>query len=71
MSDNVQEQLTEFISNSQIAFVNGRYHDSFYLAKEAIKLDPKCANAYQCATISKISDSFGDFIHSLYVEGEK
>lgn len=48
MLDNKQEQLEEFISNSQIAFINGKYHDSFYLAKEAINLDDKCADAYQC-----------------------
>ena len=32
-----------------MAFVNGQYHEAFNLAKEAIKLDEDCADAYQCA----------------------
>ena len=43
------EQLAELISNSQVSFLNGRYQEAFSLAKSAIKLDPKCADAYQCA----------------------
>ena len=39
MSDNNNEQLTELVSNSQIAFLNGRYQEAFSLAKSAIKLD--------------------------------
>ena len=41
--------LAELISNSQVAFLNGRYQEAFSLARSAIKLDPKCADAYQCA----------------------
>ena len=43
------ETLTELISNSQIAFLNGKLQEAFSLAKEAIKLDENCADAYQCA----------------------
>ena len=39
MSSINNEQLAEFISNSQIAFLNGRYQEAFSLAKSAIKLD--------------------------------
>lgn len=43
------EQLHELLSNAQIAFFSGQYQKAFSLAKEAIKLDDKCADAYQCA----------------------
>ena len=43
------EKLAELISNSQVAFINGQYQESMTLAREAIKLDDKCADAYQCA----------------------
>ncbi len=43
------EQLNEFITNSRVAYINGRYQEAFSLAKEAIKLDQNCADAYQCA----------------------
>lgn len=43
------DNLREILSNSQLAFINGKYQESFNLAKEAIKLDNKCADAYQCA----------------------
>ena len=49
MPDNNNEQIAEVISNSQVAFINGKYQEAFSLAKSAIKLDPKCADAYQCA----------------------
>ena len=39
MSTTNTEQLIEFISNSQVAFLNGRYQEAFSLAKSAIKLD--------------------------------
>lgn len=47
MPDN--EKIIELLSNAQIAFVNGIMHEAFSLAKEAIKLDDQCADAYQCA----------------------
>ncbi len=43
------EKLNELISNSQVAFINGKYQEAFSLAKSAIKLDSECADAYQCA----------------------
>lgn len=45
----MNEQMVELISNSQAAFMNSQYHEAFNLAQEAIKLDPKSADAYQCA----------------------
>ena len=42
------DKLNEYVSLSKIAFVNGQYQDSMKLAKEAIKLDRECADAYQC-----------------------
>ena len=45
----VNEQLAEVISNSLVAFINGQMAEAFKLAKEAIKLDENCADAYQCA----------------------
>ena len=45
----VNEQLAEVISNSRVAFINGQMAEAFKLAKEAIKLDENCADAYQCA----------------------
>lgn len=32
-----------------LAFINGQFQEAFTLAKEAIKLDENCADAYQCA----------------------
>ncbi len=49
MSDIQNERLIEFISNSKVAFINGQFQEAFTLAKEAIKLDENCADAYQCA----------------------
>ena len=37
MPDNKKEQLVELISNSKVAFLNGRYQEAFSLAKEAIR----------------------------------
>lgn len=45
----MEENLVELVSNSQLAFLNGRFQEAFNLAKEAIKLDDKCADAHQCA----------------------
>lgn len=49
MTENNNEKLAELISNSQVAFINGKMQEAFSHAKSAIKLDPKCADAYQCA----------------------
>lgn len=48
------ERLIEFISNSKVAFINGQFQEAFTLAKEAIKLDENCADAYQCAANGRI-----------------
>lgn len=44
-----KDQLKSFISDSQAAFMNGQLQQAFSLAKETIKLDENCADAYQCA----------------------
>ena len=51
MSDIQNERLIEFISNSKVAFINGQFQEAFTLAKEAIKLDENCADAYQLSLI--------------------
>lgn len=43
-----KDQLKSFISDSQAAFMNGQLQQAFSLAKETIKLDENCADAYQC-----------------------
>lgn len=43
------EQVSELISNSQIAFINGQYQKAYGLAIDAIKLDSNCVDAYHCA----------------------
>lgn len=50
MSSINNEQLLELVSNAQMALVNEQYHEAFNIAKEAIKLNDKCADAYQFAT---------------------
>ena len=50
----VNEQLAEVISNSRVAFINGQMAEAFKLAKEAIKLDENCADAYQCLSLIHI-----------------
>ena len=44
-----KNDIYELISNSNVAFINGQYHEAYYLANEAIKLDENCAAAHQCA----------------------
>lgn len=34
---NKVDQLTEFLLNSKSAFINGKYQESFYLAKEPFR----------------------------------
>ena len=63
MSDIQNERLIEFISNSKVAFINGQFQEAFTLAKEAIKLDENCADAYQCA--ANVCMSLGRYELSL------
>ena len=58
------EQLIELISNAQMAFFNGQYHEAFNLAQEAIKLDENCADAYQCAGDAYMS--LGHYLKVVY-----
>lgn len=71
MSDIQNERLIEFISNSKVAFINGQFQEAFTLAKEAIKLDENCADAYQCAAnvciAQMISVTSPLFIRSLMI----
>ena len=46
-------------SDSRLAFIQGRYEESLKLAKQAIELDSKSADAHQCAGIAHMS--FGDY----------
>lgn len=41
--------IEQMISDSRLAFIQGRYDESLKLAKQAIELDSKSADAYQCA----------------------
>lgn len=43
-----KKDIYELISNSNVAFINGQYHEAYYLANEAIKIDENCAPAYLC-----------------------
>ncbi len=75
MSGINMEQLVEFIANSQTAFVNGRFQEAFALAKSAIKLDPKCADAYQCAanvcmSLSRYEDAIEYYQNAVNCEPE-
>ena len=33
-----KNDIYELISNSNVAFINGQYHEAYYLANEAIKI---------------------------------
>lgn len=33
----MEDKIIEIISNSQLAFLNGKYQESFYLAKEPFR----------------------------------
>ena len=65
------EQLIELISNSQIAFLNGKLQEAFSLAKDAIKLDPECADAYQCAANVCMSLNWYDDAIEYYSQAVK
>lgn len=67
------DQLTELITNSQLAFFNAQYPEAFRIAKEAIKLDPACADAYQCAanvcmSLSRYDDAIEYYQQALRCE---
>lgn len=75
MSVTNSEQLLELVSTAQMAFVNGQYHEAFNLAKEAIKLDKDCADAYQCAanvcmSLSRYEDAIEYYQKALNCEPE-
>ena len=39
----------EIVSESKLAFMQGRYEESLRLAKQALDIDRKNADAHQCA----------------------
>ena len=47
------------IADSRVAFLNGNYEKALELANQAIALDPKNADAYQCAANAYMS--FGNY----------
>lgn len=51
------ENLEELISDSRLAFIQGRYDESLKLAKQAIELDANNADAHQCAGNAYMSKS--------------
>ncbi len=53
------EKLGTIIADSRLAFIQGRYEESLKLAKQAIELDSKSADAYQCPGNAYMS--FGDY----------
>lgn len=44
-----EESVEEFISQSRLAFLQGRYELSLKLAKEILNIEPQNADAHQCA----------------------
>lgn len=41
--------LDELIADSRLAFVQGKFDESLYLAKKALTEDERNADAHQCA----------------------
>ena len=42
-------EIETFISDSRLAFIQGKYDESLKLAREALVQDSKNADAHQCA----------------------
>lgn len=51
------DNLEEIISNSRLAFIQGKYDESLKLAKQAIEIDTNNADAHQCAGNAYMSKS--------------
>lgn len=49
--------LNDLIADSRLAFIQGRYDESLKLAKQAIELDEKSADAHQCAANAYMSQA--------------
>ena len=45
----MDEKIDLIISDSRLAFMQGRYQESLRLAKQALDIDRKNADAHQCA----------------------
>ena len=58
--DNTKDMnLEDILGNAKLAFMQGKYPESLRYAKNAIKLDDKCAEAYQFAANAYMS--YGDY----------
>lgn len=73
MSNFNTEQVSELISNSKVAFINGQYQKAYVLAIDAIKLDSNCVDAYQCAanvcmSLSRYDDAIEYYQNELSCE---
>lgn len=61
--ENIKENADVLIADSRFAFMQGKYKEALSLANEAIKLDPKSADAYQCAGNAQMS--FADYAAAI------
>ena len=49
MQQRLEDTIKIFISDSRLAFMQGRYEESLRLAKQALDIDRKNPDAHQCA----------------------
>ena len=49
MQQRLEDTIKIFISDSRLAFMQGRYEESLRLAKQALDIDRKNSDAHQCA----------------------
>ncbi|MCD7742141.1 MAG: tetratricopeptide repeat protein [Ruminococcus sp.] len=45
----MQDVIASLISDSRLAFIQGKYEESLKLAKKALEMDSKNPDAHQCA----------------------
>ena len=63
MSNN--QEATQLLANSKLAFINGQNNSALRLAKDAIALEPKNPEAYKCAGNALMSlERYGDAVKS-------
>lgn len=49
MQQRLEDTIKIFISDSRLAFMQGRYEEPLRLAKQALDIDRKNPDAHQCA----------------------
>ena len=49
MQQRLEDTIKIFITDSRLAFMQGRYEESLRLAKQALDIDRKNPDAHQCA----------------------